>query len=462
LAPPAAAQDVFLHDVTVIDGTGAPPQPHVDVLIAGGRIDAIAPTGSLEPLGTEIDASGLTALPGLIDAHIHFVAASGSNYRHDSDETIRALNRQHLRALVACGVTTVLDAGVYPEVARDIQSWLAAGNPGPRYLTTGPYVRPHNGYGHPRFGEETTPEEVEAKLDVIQSLGASGVKIAFEAGVGPFGGPEPFTPALLTAVVDGARKRGLPLYIHATSEEAQGQALDVGARAIMHATMDFLSPADLSEGFIARLAASGTYQVTTLSLIDTFPGLYDTARLDDPLLRLVVPDLELATARAPDAVDAFYVSLLGWTLPWTYEFTRPWIAHLALSPQRLRNTIEVAGRNLLREHRAGVPIVVGTDAPSPWPDAIYHFHGPQEAREMELLGAAGLPPLAVISAATSTAARMLGLEHEIGTLAVGMAADVVLVEGDPAEDLTALRRVRWTLRNGVAHTPAEWMRVSPP
>ncbi len=165
----------------------------------------------------------------------------------------------------------------------------------------------------------------------------------------------------------------------------------------------------------------------------------------------------LATARDPQATRHFYVQIIGWAAPWTYEFTRPWIARVALSKNRLLRALHIAQHNLLREHRAGVPIVVGTDAPSPWPDAIDQFHGPQTAREMELLGDAGLAPLEVIAAAASTPAKMLGLAAEIGTLAVGMRADLLLVAGDASRDLRALRDVRWTLRDGVAHTPRKWM-----
>jgi len=132
------AEEVFIRGALMVDGSGEPPRANVDILIGDGRIRAIEPSGAMAVRGRLIDAAGMTALPGLIDSHVHFVAASGSSYRHDSDETIRALNRQHLRAYLACGVTTVLDAGAFVEVARDIQSWLAAGNPGPRYLTTGP------------------------------------------------------------------------------------------------------------------------------------------------------------------------------------------------------------------------------------------------------------------------------------------------------------------------------------
>lgn len=454
----AHADELLVRGAALIDGTGAPPKTNVDILIRDGRIRAIEPSGSIEARGRVIDAAGLTALPGLIDSHVHFVAASGSSYRNDSDETVRELNRQHLKAYLACGVTTVLDAGAFPEVARDIQTWLAEGHPGPRYLTTGPYVRPVDGYGHPRFGAESTPAEVEAKLDLIQSLSGAGVKIGLEEGFGPFGGPRPFPPEILDAVVQGAKRRSLPLYVHARTEATQAAALDIGAHAIMHAALDVVAPEEISDAFIERLRGSGAYQLTTLSVMDTFPALYDLRRLDDPTVRLVVPGIELESARAPDAVRHFDVAVIGWAVPWTWEFTRPWIASVALSRSRLQHAMTIGQRSLLRAQRAGVPIVAATDVPSPWPDAIYHFHGPQMARELELLGEAGFSPLEAIGAATSTPARMLGLESEIGTLEVAKRADVVLVAGDPSEDLGTLRNVEWTIRDGVAHTPEGWMK----
>jgi imidazolonepropionase-like amidohydrolase len=85
------------------------------------------------------------------------------------------------------------------------------------------------------------------------------------------------------------------------------------------------------------------------------------------------------------------------------------------------------------------------------------FHGPSTLREVELLVDAGLTPLEAIRAGTATPARMLGLDGEIGTVAVGRRADLVVVDGDPTADVRALRRIRWTIRDGVARTPDEWM-----
>jgi imidazolonepropionase-like amidohydrolase len=454
----ASAGELLIRDARVVDGTGAPARERNSILVRDGRIAEMAPGLAAPPGARVIDAAGLSALPGLIDSHVHFVSASGSAYRHDSDADISALNRQHLRAYVACGVTTVLDAGAFVETVRDIQGWLAAGHPGPRYLTLGPYVLPKGGYGHPRFGGESTPAEVEAKLDLIRELGAVGVKLAIEHGFSGGGGEAAqFTPELMQAVVSGAKRRGLPLYVHAMNEAAQSEALALGPRALMHAALDAQWPTELSPEFVERMRASGTYQLTTLSLFATFPSMFDRARLDDPFTKLVVPKVELETAAAPDAADRFAVAIFGYAAPWTFEFTRPWLAGFFLSASRLQAAIAMAQQNLLRLHRAGVPIVVATDAPSPWPDAIHHFHGVQTLEELQLLGAAGLTPLETIAAATSVPARMLGLEAEIGTLAPGKRAEILLVEGDADRELAAVRRVRFTVQAGLARTPEEWM-----
>jgi imidazolonepropionase-like amidohydrolase len=450
----AAARDLVIVNGRLVDGTGAPPREGVAIRIHDDRIVEIAATVEAPAGATTLDASGLTVLPGFIDAHVHFVAAPGSQARGDDDAAIDALNHRHLAAYVAAGVTTVLDAGAFPEVARAIQQKVAAGHPAPRYLTLGPYVRPVGGYGSDRFGAEATPAEVERKLDAIRSLGGVGVKIGIEPGAAPF------PPEIRAALVDGARRRGLPLYIHAMSEGAQREALGFGAYALMHAAMQIRilwSEPDLSDAFLAELLDSGAYQLSTLSVFETFPEAFPRALLDEPRARLLVPAVELHTARAPDAVERFGAELIGFGLPWTFAFTRGWIAREFLTPARVLEAVRQGQRNLLRAARAGVPIVAATDAPSPWPMAITNFHGYQFARELALLREAGLSGEEVIAAATRTPARMLGLDGQIGTVEVGKLADLVLVRGDPLADPRAFEAVAWSVRDGLARTPAEWM-----
>ena len=468
--------DLAILNARLIDGTGAPAREDVTIVVRAGRIETIGTEPP--PVGVSIiDASSATVLPGLIDAHVHLAAAPGSAFRHDTLETVQELNHLHLRAYLANGVTTIFDPQAPVAIAKEAQRWLAAGNPGPRYLTTGPMLSVPGGYGvASSFGLSVpggplaeaalvvrTPADVEAALDVIRSIGGIGVKLSVEYGFNPFGSMPTYPPEVRDAIARGAAARGLPVYVHAMSEREDQAALDLGAHAIMHAprgghwTGHFFGSRDLSDGFVARMVKSRAYQVTTFSVIDTWPNGYDTHRLDDPLVRLTVPPVELATARDPEAARFFAVSMLGAAVPWTFEFMRPWMARHVWSPENLHEGLRYSQRNVLKLYRAGVPVVAATDAPSFWPLAIYHFHGPQTAREIELLGEAGLSPIEALAAATRVPAEMLGIDREVGTVEVGKRGDLLIVAGDPLADLRALRNVRWTVKDGVAHTPEQWM-----
>ncbi len=101
--------------------------------------------------------------------------------------------------------------------------------------------------------------------------------------------------------------------------------------------------------------------------------------------------------------------------------------------------------------------MAATDVPSPWDGSSTFFHGPGMLRELELLVEAGIPPHAAIQSATRIPAEMLGLQDQVGTVRVGMRADLTVVNGDPLEDIRALRDIRWTVRDGELRTPAGWM-----
>jgi imidazolonepropionase-like amidohydrolase len=152
--------------------------------------------------------------------------------------------------------------------------------------------------------------------------------------------------------------------------------------------------------------------------------------------------------------------LLRWFVPWITEWMRTRVAGWIWSDATLREGLARSQRVVLQLKRAGVPIVIGSDAPSPWPYAIHTFHGVSTLREIETVVEAGLSPLEAIRAATSTPARMLGLDGEQGTIEPGKRADAVLVAGDPDREIRALRSVRLTIRAGVPHTPAEWMAMA--
>ena len=173
---------------------------------------------------------------------------------------------------------------------------------------------------------------------------------------------------------------------------------------------------------------------------------------------LVLPAVEIESARDPASDRFFVVSTLGWAMPWLPEFLRVWIGKLIWSRENLDEGMRYSQRNLKRLFDAGVPLVAATDVPSPWDGSSTFFHGPAMLRELELLVEAGIPPLAALVSATRTPAEMLGIENDVGTLRPGMRADLMIVEGDPIEDIRALRQIRWTVRDGELRTPEGWMR----
>jgi len=107
-------------------------------------------------------------------------------------------------------------------------------------------------------------------------------------------------------------------------------------------------------------------------------------------------------------------------------------------------------------HRAGIPIVAGTDSAN-WPLFLNYFHGASMILELEFLAKAGMAPLDIISSATRIPAEMMRKADDIGTVEVGKRADMIIAEADPLTDLRALRRLSWSVKDGEARTPAEWM-----
>ena len=397
-------------------------------------------------------------MPGLMNMHVHFHFAPGQAQRGDSPETLRALNRRHLPAYLASGVTTVLDAATQVSTTGEIRELLEGGVPGPTVLTLGPAFTCPGGYAEIDWKGVSTANEVEQRLDVAQSLGAVGIKVMVERGFTPYGSSWPIhSREILDAIANGARRRNLPIYVHATSEDEYRIALDLGARAIMHAPLSFLRGGRLSDSLIESLAEAGTYVVTTLSLMEAATMGNHPERLDDPLVQLTVPAAEMATARDPEADRFAARAAIGYGPRWIPPILMGVIARLVWNERTILDTVRRTQDMIRRLHHTGVPIVVGTDTPGT-PYFQYNFHGPTILREIELVAAAGLSPEEVLAAATRVPAEMIGFSKELGTVEIGKKADMVILAGDPLEDLRALRAIRWTIKDGVAHSPEEWMR----
>ncbi|MET7399231.1 amidohydrolase family protein [Dactylosporangium sp. NPDC005572] len=355
----------LIANVRVFDGHGL--RPPGSVVVDGDRFGS----------GTEgdrvIDGAGATALPGLIDAHLHLDG------------------RESLDRLVRAGVTTALDMGNGPmdkfdalRYTRGLTDVRTAGvtatAPGGMHANI-PFLRDHLIQG---------AHEAEAFVAARLAEGSDYVKIIV-------GNPEPsHDQATLDAITAAAHRHRKLVVAHAISTEAYRMALQAGVDVLTHVPLD----RPLDDDTAARIAAEGRAMVPTLGMMAG-------------------------------------VVAAGPGFPARYE---------------------AAEESVAVAHRAGVPIIAGTDAnttPGVWANPPF---GEALHRELELLAAAGLSPAEALRAATSRPAERFGLTDR-GAIRPGLRADLVLVDGDPLADLGSTRAVTRVWCGGVEHTPAELARA---
>lgn len=248
-------------------------------------------------------------------------------------------------------------------------------------------------------------------------------------------------------------------------------AVKLGVHALAHTLI--ARKAKLSDAFIELMKQTKTYQMSTLTTMDAELAYYDTDRLCDPLLKLVAPESELKAAENRDIRRLAFMMILNYvqskppvvdgglikfikTNPRLSMALFLWQMKLFNGERIQKKTLENSKDAIFRLYKAGVPIVMGSDTTYN-PSSLYAFHGITSLREIELLGEAGLPPVEAIKAATLTPSKMLGIADETGTVEVGKRADLAIIKENPLKELRALRGIQWTVKNGVARTPAEWM-----
>ena len=386
---------MILRGATLIDGTGAPPVRDRAVVVADRRIAGVVADRSPRD-GTVLDLGGLTLLPGLINCHVHLCLAGDADpSRTLADESFAAtvVNAVvHAQRTVEAGVTTVRDLGgrEYAEIA--VRDGVRAGRiAGPRILCAGRAVCITGGHGWRMLGRQADgPDDLRRAVREQLRAGADVIKLIATGGV-MTPGVDPRAAQLtleeLRAGVDEAHRARRRAAAHAMADEGIAWCLDAGIDTIEHGVF-------LTEALATRMATQGTALVATLI--------------------------------APHAI------VEGGLAAGIPEFAVT--KSLALRERHLESFRLALG--------AGVTIAAGTDAGTP-----LNPHG-SIVPELALMVAAGMAPLQVVRAATSVAAQVLGIAAETGSIAPGLAADLIAVEGDPATDIKALDAIRLVVADG--------------
>jgi imidazolonepropionase-like amidohydrolase len=457
-----AANELNIVNARLIDGNGSVPYL-TSVEISQGVIVSIG--GPALKNAVQIDARGLTVMPGLIDSHVHLQSIPGAVFRKDNEATRLELRKHHLSAYVASGVTTILDTAIASVALREVQQYLADGGAGPQVKALGPTFHTPGGYldgdslsdyWGPRWRASASINDVVALFNEYEGIAdLVGVKVPITYRVHPFAFDRwpSHSPEMREVITAESRKRNKPIYVHATEQRTYEMALEMGAHAIVHLPFFNLQPPD---DLVRKLKSRGVYVITTISTVDAVETLHHPSRLSEPHVKLTVPPLELETAGNEEAWDGFITTMTQSIYPWMPDWFARLYGYFIYSESMLQFGVERMMMVTRTFHEAGIPIVVGTDSGS-WPHFLNLFHGPTTIREMELLVEAGMEPVDVIASATRIPAEMMGIEDETGTIEVGKRANLLILQGDPLLNISALKSILWVVKDGEARHPEDWL-----
>ena len=434
-AQPEADGELLITDVTLIDGTGAGPVPGVDIRIAAGRIIEIGPGLTVTPGAEAIDGSGKYVIPGLIDAHVHLDAPMVFQLTPQEQQQVIAHTP---KAFLYNGVTTVLNVSSEVDWIFEQRKAERAGRLlSPRIYAMGRSFTPEGGWGSRHGGALTNVGDAIARAQDYISRDTDGFKVIIEDGLGASGTYNRMSAEMMMAISEIARQHQVPIYTHAINLDEFHSAVAIASTAIIHGLEDPIPPGDT---ILQDMVDNNVMFVPTHSLWEAFLR-YDEAAADlnDAILRASVPHFLLDYLQDP---------------AYRAEETRRFLA-VANMPvyQWAEERIPIFRENILKAHQAGVLVAAGTDAGGP---VGYNFQGYNLPWEVKLLVQAGLTPVEALVAATRNGARVIGVEDQLGTVAVGKLADLLLLNANPLDDIENIRNIETVIYKGRAYPRAEF------
>jgi imidazolonepropionase-like amidohydrolase len=381
---------------TLIDGTGSAPVADSVVLIDGGQVIFAGPRSQVKipKAARVIDARGKYLLPGLWDMHAHFFKAEFGP------------------AYLAAGVTTVRDVGNEFEFVTTLREAFRNGRGlGPSMLLAG-YIEGKNKV-HSFDIQVDTPDEARVAVRRYKDAGFEQIKIR-----------DHLKPDILKVIAEEAHGLGMTLTGHVPSAMNVLQAVEAGQDQISH--INFVAPVfdfkrnPSGQGFVVDLDSSRTKHALEL--------FRQHGTVFDPTLAY----MEMYAHPKATPIASFEPGFA--TLP------REYAEHLeqgggGAPPSAMASFLSVVGAL----HHAGIPVVVGTDVVVP-AHTVHH--------ELELFVKAGFTPMEAIQAATIVPARAMKIDKEVGTVEKGKRADLIIVNADPLQSISNIRKVTSVITKG--------------
>jgi len=405
---------------TLIDGTGAPPLADAAVVVQNGRIKAAGPRTKVRiPKGAKVvDAKGKFLLPGLWDMHAHFEQVEwGPIY-------------------LAAGVTTVRDCGNEFDFITSVRDAIAQRRGlGPRLLLAG-FV---DGTGPLAIGtaRADTPDQAKTWVNRYHAAGFQQMKIYSSVKLEE-----------VKAVAEEAHRVGMTVTGHVPEGLNAYQVIDAGQDQINHIPyiVDIMhAPLPATASRAERRNAAASLDLDSPEAKKALAFLQDHHTVIDPTLSIF--ELFNATTANPPTGFEPGINKLPSELAQPLTDVGPPNENSELGRKIFQKDIEVVGAL----HKAGIPIVAGTDQSVP---------GHSLHREMELYVQAGFTPLEAIQAATIVPARVMKLDKELGTVEKGKRGDLILLTADPLQDIHNSRSVEYVITNGnMYHTAELWQSV---
>lgn len=389
---------IAITGATIFDGNGGTPLENGTVVVTNGIITAVGPAAKIRiaPDATIVQAAGMSLLPGFIDAHFHLDDNPGlpTKFLHN-------------------GVTSVRDPGLWIEVYDGERK---SGRPLPRLFLSGPHIDMFPpAYPADAFVVRDAPEAVR-QVNAMADQGSTVIKVYFR-----------LPPSIIAAVCKAAHDRGLPVTAHLEITEAM-EAIEAGVDGIEHITSLGLSLVPKFTGEKYRQKVLGDNNARRDGRYEVWKDVDINGHYADSLANFLREH------------KTFISSTLA-----VFEYRFP-------TNDEKKDSSKLSGFTKMKNFagilkKKGVRMVVGSHSMVPYAETGWAYQ-----REMELMVEGGMSPSEVIVAATMENARFFRIDDRLGSIEKGKIADLVLIKGNPLDNISNVRNIHKVMLNG------EWVR----